>query len=86
LKPFDSSGAWLPASDVNGLRRSAVRGTGVTVFAQVAAFAVQMIATVVLARLLMPGDFGVVAMVTTFSVLVMSCGRVGFPDAVLQRK
>ncbi len=86
MKPFDSSGAWLPASDVNGLRRSAVRGTGVTVFAQVAAFAVQMIATVVLARLLMPGDFGVVAMVTTFSVLVMSCGRVGFPDAVLQRK
>jgi O-antigen/teichoic acid export membrane protein len=56
------------------------------VFAQGAAFTVQTIATIVLARLLMPGDFGVVTMVTTFSVLVMSCGRVGFPDAVLQRK
>jgi PST family polysaccharide transporter len=45
-----------------------------------------MIATVVLARLLMPGDFGVVTMVTTFSVLLVSCGRVGFPDAALQRE
>lgn len=86
MKPFDTSGAWLPATSSGGLRRRAVRGAGITVFAQGAAFAVQMIATVVLARLLMPGDFGVVTMVTTFSVLLMSCGRVGFPDAVLQRE
>lgn len=86
MKPFDARGSWLPEAEIGGLRRSAVRGTGVTMFAQGAAFAVQMIATVVLARLLMPGDFGVVTMVTTFSVLLMSCGRVGFPDAVLQRK
>jgi O-antigen/teichoic acid export membrane protein len=85
LKPFDSAGAWLPAVETSGLRRRAVRGASITVFAQGSAFAVQMIATVVLARLLVPGDFGVVTMVTTFSVLLMSCGRVGLPDAVLQR-
>jgi O-antigen/teichoic acid export membrane protein len=86
LKPFNPQGAFQQYGESSGLRRRAVRGAGVTVFAQVAAFAVQMIATVVLARLLVPGDFGVVTMVTTFSVLLMSCGRVGFPDAVLQRE
>jgi PST family polysaccharide transporter len=86
MKPFNSEGAFQQYAEQSGLRRRAVRGAGITVFAQVAAFAVQMIATVVLARLLVPGDFGVVTMVTTFSVLLMSCGRVGFPDAILQRE
>jgi len=70
----------------SGLRRRAVRGAGVTVLSQGVTFAVQMVATVVLARLLAPADFGVVTMVTTFSVLLVSCGHVGFPDAVLQRE
>jgi PST family polysaccharide transporter len=55
------------------------------VLAQGAGFVTQMVATVVLARLLMPSDFGVVTMVTTFSVLLVSCGQIGFPDAVVQR-
>lgn len=54
--------------------------------AQMTTFAIQMVATVVLARLLTPADFGVVTMVTTFSLLLASCGQVGFPDAVLQRE
>ncbi len=70
----------------DGMRRRAVRSAGVMVFAQVTGFAVQMIATVVLARLLMPADFGLVAMVTTFSILAMSFGQIGFPEAVLQRE
>jgi PST family polysaccharide transporter len=86
----------LTASDANqlfsrltsgdGLRRRAVRSAGVTVFAQVVAFSVQMIATVVLARLLVPADFGLVAMVTTFSLLLSYVGMIGFPEAVLQRQ
>jgi len=67
------------------LRHLAIRGVGVTVFAQGLSFAIHMISTVVLARLLMPADFGVVTMVTTFSVLLVSCGQIGFPDAVCQR-
>lgn len=43
-------------------------------------------ATVVLARLLTPVDFGVVTMVTTFSLLVCSFGLNGFTEAILQRK
>jgi len=46
----------------------------------------QLVATIVLARLLTPGDFGLVAMVTTFSLLPASFGLSGFTEAVLQRK
>jgi O-antigen/teichoic acid export membrane protein len=70
--------------EAGGLRRAAVRSAAVTVLAQGVAFAVQLTAMVVLARLLVPSDFGVVTMVTTFSVLLVSCGQIGFPDAVLQ--
>jgi O-antigen/teichoic acid export membrane protein len=49
------------------------------------AVAVQVVATVVLARLLVPGDFGLVAMVTTFSLLLVNFGLNGFTEAILQR-
>ena len=45
---------------------------------------VQLIGTVILARLLTPADFGVVAMVTTFSLLLSSFGSNGFTEAVIQ--
>lgn len=44
----------------------------------------QVIATVVLARLLTPADFGLVAMVTTFSLILMNVGLNGFTEAVVQ--
>jgi len=58
----------------------------VTVFAQGISFAVQVAATVVLARLLTPRDFGLVTMVTTFSLLLCGFGLNGFTEAILQRE
>jgi PST family polysaccharide transporter len=87
LKPFDASGNFRqPAKAGGGLRRLAVRGAGVTVLSQGVIFAVQLIATVVLARLLTPSDFGVVIMVTTFSLLLMNFGQNGYTEAVIQRE
>ena len=86
MKPFDGSGVFRPNADGGGLRRLAVRGAGVTVVSQSLGFAIQMIATVVLARLLTPGDFGLVTMVTTFSLLLLNCGLNGFTEAILQRE
>jgi polysaccharide transporter, PST family len=88
VKPFDATGMFRSTGDVGGgeLRRLAVRGAGATVFSQGVSFAVQMTATVVLARLLTPADFGVVTMVTTFSLLVMNFGLNGFTEAVVQRE
>jgi polysaccharide transporter, PST family len=85
LKPFDEQGAFRVVTDTDGLRRVAVRGAGVTALSQGLGFAIQMIATVILARLLTPADFGLVAMVTTFSLLLMNVGFNGVTEAVIQR-
>jgi O-antigen/teichoic acid export membrane protein len=84
LKPFDINGDFHPVAGGGELRRLAVRGAGATVLSSAGALAVQMIATVVLARLLTPADFGVVAMVTTFSLLLLNFGLNGFTEAILQ--
>jgi len=86
MKPFDEQGAFRVATDLGGLRRVAVRGAGVTALSQSLGFAIQLIATMILARLLTPADFGLVAMVTTFSLLLMNVGFNGVTEAVVQRE
>ena len=66
--------------------RLAVQGAGFTMLSGGAGVAIQVIATVVLARLLTPPDFGVVAMVTTFSLVLANFGLNGFTEAILQRE
>lgn len=83
MRPFDISGAFRP--DAKDVRRLAVQGAGVTVFSSGLGVGLQIIATMVLARLLTPQDFGVVAMVTTFSLLFVNFGLNGFTEAVVQR-
>ena len=84
MRPFAADGSFHPLGAADGLRRLAVRGAGVTVLSQSGTFLVQMIATVTLARLLTPADFGLVALVTTFSLLLVNVGLNGFTEAVLQ--
>jgi len=57
-----------------------------TVFSGGFALAIQVVATVVLARLLTPRDFGLVAMVTTFSLLLTNFGINGITEALVQRE
>ncbi len=85
MKPFDLYGKSLIETDTSKVRDLAVRGAGVSVFAQACAFVIQLGGTMVLARLLMPADFGVVTMVTTFVQLLTSVGWNGFTEAVIQR-
>jgi PST family polysaccharide transporter len=82
--PFDASGAFRPIAGSSELRRLAVRSATATVSATGLSFATQVISTVILARLLTPADFGVVAMATTFSFLLASCGLNGFTEVVIQ--
>lgn len=87
MRPFDASGAF--AGVVLGdqqLRRRAVRGAGVTLFSGGMGLAIQVVSTVILARLLTPADFGVVAMVTTFSLLFANIGFNGLTEAIIQRE
>lgn len=86
LKPFDENGLFRPTETGAALHRLAIRSAGITVFSSGMGLAIQMIATVVLARLLAPADFGVVTMVSTFSLLVASFGLNGFTEGILQRQ
>jgi PST family polysaccharide transporter len=57
-----------------------------TVFSGGVGLAIQLVATVALARLLTPHDFGLVAMVTTFSILLSNFGVNGVTEALIQRE
>ena len=85
MKPFNADGSFQPSAVGSELRFLAIRGAGASVLSQGIAFAVQTIATMVLARILTPADFGVVTMVTTFSLLLVSFGLNGFTELILQR-
>ncbi len=69
-----------------GLRRTAVRGAGAAIAGATSNFAVGIGSVVILARLLTPSDFGIVTMVTTFSLLLRSFGLNGFTELIMQRE
>lgn len=68
------------------LKMQAVRGAGATVFAQICSYCIQTIGVIILARFLTPDDFGLIAMVTVFSILLQNFGVNGFTEAVIQKK
>lgn len=86
MKPFESGGALQGPSGGSQFRRLSIRGAGVTLLAQSNMFLVQLAGTLILARMLLPSDFGLVTVVTTFSLFLASIGQVGFPEAILQRE
>jgi O-antigen/teichoic acid export membrane protein len=84
LRPFDRTGKFQDPTGNAELSKSTVRNAGITILAQGSIFAIQLLATLILARILTPSDFGLVTMVTTFSLLLASFGLAGFTEAVLQ--
>ena len=88
LRPFDENGEFVGGPPQSGaaLKRAAVRGAGITVFSSSLSLGIQVVATVVLARILAPKDFGLVAMVTTFSLLLSNFGINGFTEAIVQQQ
>jgi O-antigen/teichoic acid export membrane protein len=84
LKPFDHAGEFQGRGEDAGLARLTVRNAGITIFAQGFGFVIQLTGAIILARILTPSDFGLVTMVTTFSLLLASFGLAGLTEAVLQ--
>ena len=68
------------------LKGRSVRGGLLTISSQGTQFVIQSIATVVLARLLTPADFGIVAMVTAVTGLGVAFADLGLSEATIQRK
>jgi PST family polysaccharide transporter len=86
LKPFQPDGTFHPVATDQGLRRTAVRGAGAAIAGSAGNFVVGIGSVMILARLLTPSDFGVVTMVTTFSLLLRSFGLNGFTELIMQRE
>jgi PST family polysaccharide transporter len=86
LKPFQDGGVFHAMAAGQGLRRTAVRGALATVTGSAGNLFVGIGTVVVLARLLTPSDFGIVTMVTTFSLLLRSFGLNGFTELIMQRE
>jgi O-antigen/teichoic acid export membrane protein len=68
------------------LKGRSVRGGLITLTSQGGQFVMQSISTVVLARLLVPAEFGMVAMVTAITGLASAFADLGLSEATIQRK
>jgi PST family polysaccharide transporter len=69
---------------MSDLKGHAVRGAGASIFARFSSYGISMAGTIVLARILTPDDFGLIAMVAAFSLLLQNFGVNGFTEAVIQ--
>jgi PST family polysaccharide transporter len=72
--------------NTENLKKKAVKGAGINVAAQFLNLLFHFAGVVILARLLTPKDFGLVAMVTAFSLLPMNFGVNGFSEFLFQKQ
>jgi len=68
------------------LRQKTIAGLKWSVISQIARQATQFTITVILARLLSPGDFGTIAMVTVFTNFVSIFSEMGMSGALIQNQ
>ncbi len=68
------------------LKGRSVRGGALTLTSQGITFVMQSVSTVVLAHLLTPADFGLVAMVTAITGLAQAFADLGLSEATIQRQ
>ncbi len=74
------------SSPSENFKSRAVRGGGVTIASRVTNYALHLVGTVVLARLLSPEDFGLVSMVTSVNGFLLVLRDLGLADAVIQSR
>lgn len=82
----DHNARYLDAGDLTqGLTGRSVRGGAATMVGQLATVAIGLAGTALLARVLSPRDFGLVAMVATLTALVELFKDLGLATATIQR-
>lgn len=75
-----------PFSEPFDLGRSMVRGAGWTVGARFAVLVIGTVSTIILARLLVPADFGLVALASAFSAALQAISEFSFDVALIQNQ
>ena len=86
LTPSESADGFFDTAHLKpDLKGRFVRGTAVTTLGQAARFVIQTGSTVILARLLSPDDYGLVAMVTAVTGFIMVFKDLGLSTATVQK-
>ncbi len=73
-------------TDLQDLKRKSVRGGIVTMASQAISIAIQLASTVILARLLSPDDYGIIAMVMAITAFAGIFRDLGLSSAAVQKK
>lgn len=68
------------------IKKKALIGAGSIVTANILNYGFQTIGTIIFARFLLPEDFGLITMVTVFSLLLLNFGKNGFTEVIIQQK
>jgi O-antigen/teichoic acid export membrane protein len=67
------------------LKKKAVKGASWTITSQAVRLAMRLVVVAILARLLTPDDFGLIAMVTVITNLLLVLNDAGIPAAIIQK-
>ncbi len=70
----------------DGFKNRAIRGAGIVIGAQIFKFFIKFLSTLVLARLITPQDFGLIAMVATITNLISMFNDMGLARATVQQE
>ena len=79
-------GALTVTEPTPSLRRRMARGAFWMMLQRIAVRTIGLVSTVILARLLVPGDFGIVALASGFQAVIESFAELGFDLALVQRQ
>jgi teichuronic acid exporter len=71
---------------MSSLAHKSITGFAWHMLERMAGQAAQFVISVVLARLLTPADFGLIGMLSVFTMLAQVCSQVGFGSALIQKK
>lgn len=82
---MDPEAYWEDAALTEGLKTRSVRGASITAIAQLPKVVLLLASQLVLARLLVPADFGLVAMVTPVTGFVAILADLGLTQAIVSR-
>ena len=77
---------FIQRESLSDLRKKTISSAGAAVFGRIVTYGVNMISVVVLARLVAPSDFGLVAMVTAPFMILLDFGSLGLGEAIVQAK
>lgn len=85
-KKYRTYRKWFDGDDFQNLKDKSIKGGISTTMSQFIRFGLNLVSTFVLARILLPGDFGLIGMVTAFTGFSSIIQDMGLSIAVIQKE